>query len=30
MITHNTEAATFGHRTVHMRDGQIVETLAAG
>jgi putative ABC transport system ATP-binding protein len=27
MITHNTEAAAFGHRTVHMRDGQIVETL---
>jgi len=26
MITHNTEAAAFGHRTVHMRDGQIVET----
>ncbi len=25
MITHNTEAAAFGHRTVHMRDGQIVE-----
>ena len=28
MITHNTEAAAFGHRTVHMRDGQIVETPA--
>jgi len=26
MITHNTEAAAFGHRIVHMRDGQIVET----
>ncbi len=26
MITHNTEAAAFGHRTLHMRDGQIVET----
>ena len=25
MITHNAEAAAFGHRTVHMRDGQIVE-----
>jgi len=25
MITHNTEAAAFGHRTVHMRDGRIVE-----
>jgi putative ABC transport system ATP-binding protein len=28
MITHNAEAAAFGHRTVHMRDGRIVETLA--
>jgi putative ABC transport system ATP-binding protein len=28
MITHNTEAAAFGHRTVHMRDGQIIETLS--
>jgi putative ABC transport system ATP-binding protein len=26
MITHNTEAAQYGHRIVHMRDGQIVET----
>jgi ABC-type uncharacterized transport system ATPase component len=26
MITHNHEAAAFGHRTVHMRDGRIVET----
>jgi putative ABC transport system ATP-binding protein len=26
MITHNTEAAAFGHRTLHMRDGCIVET----
>jgi putative ABC transport system ATP-binding protein len=25
MITHNTEAAAFGHRIVHMHDGQIVE-----
>ena len=25
MITHNDEAAAFGHRTVHMRDGKIVE-----
>ncbi len=24
MITHNTEAAAFGDRTVHMRDGRIV------
>jgi putative ABC transport system ATP-binding protein len=26
MITHNTEAADFGHRVMHMRDGMIVET----
>jgi len=25
MITHNPEAASYGHRTVHMRDGRIVE-----
>jgi putative ABC transport system ATP-binding protein len=25
MITHNTEAAAYGHSTVHMRDGQIIE-----
>jgi putative ABC transport system ATP-binding protein len=25
MITHNTEAAAWGDRSVHMRDGQIVE-----
>ena len=25
MITHNPEAAAFGHSTVHMRDGRIVE-----
>jgi putative ABC transport system ATP-binding protein len=25
MITHNAEAAAFGHRTVHMRDGRIAE-----
>jgi putative ABC transport system ATP-binding protein len=24
MITHNAEAAAFGHRIIHMRDGQIV------
>jgi putative ABC transport system ATP-binding protein len=24
MITHNPEAAAYGHRTLHMRDGQIV------
>jgi putative ABC transport system ATP-binding protein len=28
MITHNTEAAEYGHRVVHMRDGEIVETRA--
>ena len=26
MITHNAEAAAFGHRIMHMRDGSIVET----
>ena len=25
MITHNPEAAAYGHHTVHMRDGQIIE-----
>jgi len=25
MITHNPEAAAYGHRTVHMQDGQIME-----
>jgi putative ABC transport system ATP-binding protein len=25
MITHNPEAAAYGHRTVHMRDGKIIE-----
>jgi len=25
MITHNPEAAAYGHRTVHMRDGQIID-----
>ncbi len=25
MITHNIDAAAFGHRTMHMRDGRIVE-----
>jgi putative ABC transport system ATP-binding protein len=28
MITHNVEAAAFGHRILHMRDGRIVETTA--
>lgn len=28
MITHNVEAAAFGHRTMHMSDGRIVETSA--
>ena len=26
MITHNDEAAQYGHRIVHMRDGVIVES----
>ena len=26
MITHNTEAAAYGDRSVHMRDGKIIET----
>lgn len=25
MITHNPEAATYGHHTLHMRDGKIIE-----
>jgi putative ABC transport system ATP-binding protein len=25
MITHNPEAAVFAHRTIHMRDGRIIE-----
>ncbi len=25
MITHNPEAAAYGHRTVHMRDGRVVD-----
>jgi putative ABC transport system ATP-binding protein len=29
MITHNPEAARYGDRIVHMRDGQIVETAAS-
>jgi putative ABC transport system ATP-binding protein len=28
MITHNLEAAAFGHRIMHMSDGRIVETAA--
>jgi putative ABC transport system ATP-binding protein len=28
MITHNADAAAFGHRIMHMRDGRIVETPA--
>ncbi|HXS94983.1 MAG TPA: ABC transporter ATP-binding protein [Candidatus Limnocylindrales bacterium] len=28
MITHNPEAAAYGHRTVHMRDGRLVEVTA--
>jgi putative ABC transport system ATP-binding protein len=29
MITHNAEAAAFGHRMMHMRDGRIVESSSA-
>jgi putative ABC transport system ATP-binding protein len=25
MITHNPDAAAYGHRTVHMQDGRIME-----
>jgi ABC-type uncharacterized transport system ATPase component len=25
MITHNPDAAAYGHRTVHMQDGRIVD-----
>ncbi len=28
MITHNPEAAAYGHRTVHMEDGRIKKSLA--
>jgi putative ABC transport system ATP-binding protein len=28
MITHNPEAACYGHHTVHMRDGRIVERIS--
>ncbi|HEY2016686.1 MAG TPA: ATP-binding cassette domain-containing protein, partial [Bryobacteraceae bacterium] len=27
MITHNPEAAAYGHHTVHMRDGRIIEKI---
>ncbi|HLI83507.1 MAG TPA: ABC transporter ATP-binding protein [Bryobacteraceae bacterium] len=30
MITHNPEAAQYGHHTVHMRDGRIVERTSRG
>ena len=30
MITHNPDAAAYGHRTVHMSDGRIVETSTVG
>jgi putative ABC transport system ATP-binding protein len=30
MVTHNTFAATYGHRTVELRDGQIVREISAG
>jgi ABC-type lipoprotein export system ATPase subunit len=29
MITHNPEAAAYGHNTVHMRDGRIVDRTNA-
>jgi putative ABC transport system ATP-binding protein len=29
MITHNPEAAAYGHRTVRMRDGRIVDSTAS-
>jgi putative ABC transport system ATP-binding protein len=25
MITHNPEAAAYGHRILHMRDGEVVD-----
>ncbi|HEY7390312.1 MAG TPA: ABC transporter ATP-binding protein [Bryobacteraceae bacterium] len=28
MITHNSEAAEYGHHTVHMRDGRVVERIS--
>ena len=30
MITHDAEAAEYGHRIVHMRDGRITETSTTG
>ena len=30
MITHNPEAAAYGNRIVHMRDGQIVDGAVEG
>ena len=29
MITHNPEAATYGNRVLHMRDGMVVDGPAA-
>ena len=29
MITHNPEAAAYGHRIVHMQDGRIVDATPA-
>lgn len=29
MITHNPEAAAYGHRVLHMRDGLVVDGLTA-
>jgi ABC-type lipoprotein export system ATPase subunit len=28
MITHNPDAAAYGHRVLHMRDGQVVNGSA--
>ena len=29
MVTHNTFAATYGHRTIELRDGRIVREVRA-
>jgi putative ABC transport system ATP-binding protein len=30
MVTHSTFAATYGHRTVELRDGRVVREVRAG
>jgi ABC-type uncharacterized transport system ATPase component len=30
MVTHNVFAATYGHRTLEVRDGKIVRDMRAG